>query len=444
MKKPLSKLSKSERERYDFAFLSGDEAEFQAAHLGMAAMMGLQKVSFTAGIKRLQLLHVLRSAAKRCPNAAYNLGNYLTDGIRRKTPKRRSLALKLYQRSAEMCVLRLDDAYGDFNPKDDFVNQVKNLLSRSLTNIGAYLANTGRSDEAEDYFRRSIASYPLNDNSFICLGNIGLNQFGQNDVGLLEAIEAWEEGNRLGQELSGFGDDVHPGRLKAKMLRVRIIEVFRRLEEFVGPEIALDWLENKVTTSQWREMGRHGPVPWVVYEPQQVRSVGAETNKWSSEAIEVANVFLRILNGIEFDYLEQAVTFAGSLAIGLARVTSPSFLGSPELVWDAVEDCKEVEICTAFLADGDWEDRAPPQTLYLQSREMEDSIMEAVHTVLKIVVKLNPQANAKDLLMGFFLHLDTSFRHGVASMIETSMEKRPQGLIYIPAMVVGSPELSDD
>lgn len=142
--------------------------------------------------------------------------------------------------------------------------------------------------------------------------------------------------------------------------------------------------------------------------------------------------------------LEEAVTFSGAMAIGLARVTSPNAMGSSEFVWDAVDRCKGVEIYRAFLATDDWEHRAPPETLYLQSRESEDRIMEMVYVALGAATALNPKAGAKDLLMGFFLHLDTSFRHGVASMISDIMDRRPQGLVYIPAMVVGSPGLGDD
>lgn len=247
--------------RYKGAFFSGDAAEYESAQLGMVAMMGLQEVGPTPSPERLGLLHMLRWSAKRCPSAAYNLGNYLEGSIKRNTPKRNALALKLFERAVEMCVLRLDNAYGEFDPQDVDTNQVKDILSRSLTNIGAYLANTGHSDIAENYFRRSIEAYPLNDNSFICLGNIGLNQYGMNGVDLLEAVEAWEEGDRLGQQVIGFGDDVDPFRLALKMSRKRLVEVFRTLENWLTPRSR--WIGWKVRCLQLsggkiRGMACHG------------------------------------------------------------------------------------------------------------------------------------------------------------------------------------------
>lgn len=422
--------------RYKGAFFSGDSAEYESAQLGMVAMMGLQEVGLTPSPERLGLLHMLRWSAKRCPSAAYNLGSYLEGSIKRSTPKRNALALKLFERAVEMCVLRLHNAYGEFDPEDADTNQVKDILSRSLTNIGVYLANTGHTDAAENYFRRSIAAYPLNDNSFICLGNIGLNYYGENGVDLLEAIAAWEEGDRLGQQVIGFGDDVDPTRLSAKMSRKRLVEVFRTLENLADTDIALEWLERRVTLPSWRTNKRR-PLSWVVFEPEDVLGITPEKDNWSENAISVANIFSQLLGDIDFFQLEEVVTFSGAMVVALARVKSRDWTGSSKLVWDAIDKCEGIELYNSFLAFDDWEHRAPPETLYLQTRQAEDRIMELVHAALDVVVTTNPEAGSQDLLMGFLVHLDVSFRHGVATMISDIMEKRHQGLIYIPAMEVG-------
>ena len=307
---------------------------------------------------------------------------------------------------------------------------LRDIVSRALTNIGAALANSGAPDRAVEYFTKALKLFPDNANAHVCLGNMGVYHHERTGVDPLAAIAAWERAAALGE--SCYESD------QGCPCRVNVTQVARQIEREYGADAARDWVCRRYPEAAARKSGRDfGPVARTAGDVARL----APGARWSRRAVAAADALAPFLDAHKDQALEVKVTLAGSLVGSLCRLSLGSQPGDPAVLDRALEQANAAEPLEPFLGDEAWADLSPPEILYLTEPAARTAITAAVEAEVEHLTGTVPGLRPQEAALGALFHLDRGFRRGVVAMVRRGVAEARVPLVYVPAVVIGSPVL---
>lgn len=406
-----------------------DPREALAAIEGHMAME--HAVEVQPSPERLRAMHRLRVASRLDPHASYNLGNLFSEAEDLPRPGRRrrrtSTRIALFERTIVLGLERLRDPRVPFGQAPRAERDVRDIVSRALTNIGAHLSNSGHPDRATEHFRRATYLFPGNANAQVCLGNMGVWFSDRTGVAPLDGIAAWEAAAATGEDFCHESANGCPCRNK---LTARA----RQIERDYGPEHAARWVRANLSDPDRRKPADgFGPV---ARSASDAARLGAE---WSPAATKATEVIGRALEPFRHEPLEIRVTLASSALGSLCRLATPQGVGNPGLMTTAIRMMGGVEPLEPFLGDREWRYLGPPDTDYLLDGGVLKRLEPAIRAIVLGVLDVGGVAVA-DALQALLFHVDTGFRNGIASMAAPMVGRGDVGvLIFIPATMIGRP-----
>lgn len=410
----------------------GETAEEHLATLsGQMAMWDLERRTSTPR-ERFRAFHALRVAARDCPNAAYNLGNYFSQGAD-DAPKRRHrsrYAMELFASAAEMGLNRIRDEGEPFEGAPQEEVFVRDIISRALTNIGGLVANAGRPDKAVSYFTRSIRIFPANANSHVCFGKMAILFNPATGLDAFDGLMAWKKAGQL-------GDYCHESEAGCPC-RANVVAVSERIAKNYGKDVLREWLTERYVNSCQRR--RDTLVVDVLLDPGDAGKVGRSL---PLGAVAVGRRLLEtgFADTVRSLPVEMRVTILASLLANLVGIRALTGDEKKRVLVDAVAACAHFEPLRPILAEEDWCDIGPPETDYLHTRETSNAVGEMAYGVVTDLVETIPALRPIDAAIGLMFHLDASFRRGVSSMVDYWTPKLGNGRpCYIPATFVGNPQ----
>lgn len=124
--------------------------------------------------------HALRRAARFDPIAAYDLGDRMarSAGAGPRRPRRHLTGLRLFERAAAAGMGRLLDASAPFERAPAWERELRDVVSRALTRIGAAMADAGQPEGAVTHFERAIRVFPGNADARAYLGDVDSREDG--------------------------------------------------------------------------------------------------------------------------------------------------------------------------------------------------------------------------------------------------------------------------
>jgi tetratricopeptide (TPR) repeat protein len=410
-------------------YIPDDPAEALPAIEGHLAMM--HAVEDRPSLQRLRAMHSLRVAARSDPHAAYNLANLFFEirdvPIAKHRRKRTAVFVSLFEHAISLGIERLRDAREPFDRAPRAERDIRDIVSRALTNIGAHLSNSGHPDRAVEYFRRATHLFPRNANAQVCLGNMGVWFSDRTGVAPIDGIAAWEAA-------AGTGEDFCHESGNGCPCRNRFTALARQIERDYGLEHAERWVRaNLSNPDRQKPADRFGPV---AKSPQDAQRLGAS---WSPAATKMADIVERVFEPFRSDPVEIRVTLASSTLGSPCRLATSGGVGDPELMKMAIHLTNGIEPLDPFLGDREWRYIGPPETDYLLEPKVLARLEPAIRAVVSGVLDIDGLEMA-DALLGLLFHIDTGFRNGIASMAAPMVMRRNPGiLIFVPATMVGSP-----
>lgn len=416
-------------EEFDLS-LSRTSEEMIASLDGMIAMMTLQ-VGDQPGKPARGAFHALRCAARLDPISAYNLGNHFSQSIDRaglRRPRRRLSALAAFERAAAEGLSRLLDASGPFSRAPSREHELRDTISRALTNIGADIANAGRPERAVMYFQQAIQVFPVNANAHVCLGNMGVHHGAETGIDSLAGIASWAEAAR-------HGDYCHESN-KGCPCRANVIRVVRQVERDYGAAEAREWI-----VGHYRSPGRKSGSDFAFAAAKASDAARLTGRPWPPRAVAVSDALASPLGRLMRESLEIKVTIAGSLIGSLCRLPSRPRRQHADILADAVALAHDMEPLRPFIGDSEWLDLGPPETLYLIEPAMRARLTDLVAGIVATLSAAIPRLDAGNAVLGALFHLDRGFRQGVTSMAGRALDGAPPDarLVFVPATVIGSP-----
>lgn len=412
----------------DRIFLASTVEEKMATLNGALAMIDLME-HLRPGPRRFKALHRLRVAARNCPNAAYNLGNYFSVETEKRRRHRQELAMEMFAFSAEMGLSRLRNPEEPFSKAPETEGALRDIISRALTNIGGKVSNAGRPQDGVAYFRQSILIYPENSNSHVCLGNMGIAHGDVTGVKPLEGIKEWKEASRL-------GDYCHESA-NGCACRANVVAVVERLAGNYGDEVASEWVATRYRKSCVRRSDKD--VVDVIASGADASMIGVKLPKRAGNA---SRILLEsgMVQKLRKEPLEVRVTVMASAIGSFVNMAGRTPQANRELLAEAKQACRKFEPLVAILAEEDWRYVGPPETDYLSKPETQDRLSELVYGLLVPMAEATSLGNPLDGLIAMMSHLDITFRVGVGNMVDYWLDEVVPGVpIYIPATFVGTP-----
>lgn len=414
----------------ELLYMASDAQERTASLHGQAAMVVYEELRGLPGDKRFRALHILRHAAKRCPNAAYNLASVMGEWespVRRR--RRGARAISLFGMAAEMGLRRMRNTSETVDEAPIGEYSLRDVVSRALTNIGASVANAGKPADALGYFRKAITVFGDNANAHVCYGNMGVHHWKATGVPPLAGIQEWEKAAEL-------GDDCHESA-RGCPCRANVIRIFRKLEAAYGIDEAVSWLTTRYPGLSMRKRSDEIATPIL-----RAAEIGAQTGTgWSGRSVQAANVIggSEILSVMKDSPLEAKVTLAGCVLATLSRLDGA--YAACGRIAEAVMSLEHIESLHPFLGDDEWEHVEPPRSLYLLSDDVKDRFRTMAKHLKRQVQDKMPGLTAEEAVKGFLFHVDPAFRNGVFKMIERTLRTTPDNRdVYVPAMEVGAPQ----
>jgi hypothetical protein len=370
--------------------------------------------------------HKLRAAARHDPIAAYNLGNYLLESAEMATGRRRraGLALRMFEEAAVMGMERLRNPSEPSSKAPKAELELRDIISRALTNIGGHVSNTGFPERAVDHFKRSIAIFHDNANAHVCLGNMGVFHSDRTGIDPLDGIASWHKAARI-------GDFCHESDIGCPC-RENTVRIARQVERDYGKEEAREWVSKRYAIGAGRKSAKD-------FAPIAAKATDVGRLTGSPHALLVAEVFGEIFSDKGALPLEMKVTLAACFAGALARLDTPYEQGDPSILDRAVEAAYPTEPLHPFIGDDEWQDLGPPETLYLTTQETSTALMEIVTGVIGGIRGGIQGLSPDNAVLGVLFHLDRDFRRGVTSMVRDMVLKSRLPYGYVPGTVIGSP-----
>lgn len=389
---------------------------------GQIAMMALSRQPKD----RLRHLMALRRAARIDPTSAYNLGNLLVeaadDGKFR--PRRRATAISCYASATSLGLARLKDPAAPFAKAPPIEEELRNLISCALTNIGSGVSNAGDPAKAIDYFERAIKVYDRNWNANVCAGNMSVWHHEETGLDPLQGIKHWEQASKLEMNANEPPEGAD--------YRSRLVAVARQIEKQYGAEQARRWIKRRSSIAQ--RPNHAFECDFVLKDPADISRTGRRIQPAAVAAgYQLAQGFL----GLRDMRLEMKVTIAGSLLASLCRIDTPTGAGRPGILDDAIEALQAIEPLDPFLGDDEWQDLGPAETAYLTEADMRDALCSCIDDILVLLRINHPDLSSRDAAIGLLFNLDTEFRHGVCSMARGAIESSRSPFCFIPATFVG-------
>lgn len=418
--------SQPKLEDYSNMFLPRTDEERLATMMGQAAMSAC--ACLPPGRKRLQAFHMLRVAARRCPGAAYNLGNYLSS---RKPgrPRRYELSTDVLITASNMAKERIADLKATNNKWPDSEFYLRDVGSRALTDLGARISNIGSPGEAVVYFREAIQMFAGNANAWICLGNMGFFFSKNTGVDVLEGTEAW----KMAYSMGVYGSDIDG----LESDRRNAVEIIDKLVSGYGRPALDQWVERRLSMLlDKRQKGLIELKPLVMHP----EDLGRVTGKPFSSAATFAAASLGTILADEVATklaLEEKVTIAASLLLSFLNRTAKSDAEKRLAVSSAMSLCDSFEPLRPFIGDEEWVSVGPPKTEYLLSPAAKAHYRRIVSLLIDSVLQQQPKTRAVDAAAAVLFHLDAGFRRGVTSMIAPKVGRMNDPVEYLPALYVG-------
>ncbi|NTF18099.1 hypothetical protein G6L37_06750 [Agrobacterium rubi] len=411
---------------YSEMFCPRSEEERFASMMGQTAMS--MSAYLPAGKERLNAMHMLRVAARKCPGAAYNLGNYLSvwkDG----RPRRYDLATDTLITTVEMAKARIADTQNADDSWPDSEYFVRDVGSRALTDLGARISNIGNPKEAVVFFRDAIRMFRGNSNAWVCLGNMGIYFSHETGVDTVEGIEAWKMAYSMGDPESDV-DGLESDRRNA----VAVMEDAIRL---YGREVLDQWVEDRLLPLLKKQQKGLIQLRPLAMHPSHLGKVTGKP--WTNDATMAGAVIGGIVrDGFPVDMnVEEKVTIAASLLLSILNRRAKSDAEKKLALTSAMSLCEDFEPLWPLLGDEEWETVGLPETEYLTSLDAKDIYSRIVSNMIESVLDHQPDIRAVDAAAGVLFNLDSGFRRGVTSMISPQIGKMIGPLEYLPAIYVG-------
>jgi hypothetical protein len=407
-------------------FLGETNEEKLATLSGIVAMIKLSQDE-SDGRERLRCFHQLRAAARHCPNAAYNLGNYFADETEKPRRKRSRLKMELYAQAAEMGLARLRNPEEPFAKAPKREGPLRDIVSRALTNIGGTVSNAGKPTDAVKYFRQAIDIHPGNPNSHVCLGNMGIWYGDTTGVSPIEGIREWKTAGKIGDYCAESANGCP--------CRANVVAVTERIVKNYGEAAANEWLATRYRKSCARRSNRD--VVDALASAADADLIGVDIPPraaTASKAIYDSGIVARLRE----EPLEVRVTVMAS-AVGTFLNKSRRPAGEKvATLHRAREACDRFEPLKAILAEEDWKWVGPPETDYLGRNDVRRALSKMVDALVLPVARTTSSADPLEGTIAMLSHLDRSFRGGVGAMVEYWLPLVQPGIpIYIPATFVG-------
>jgi tetratricopeptide (TPR) repeat protein len=378
--------------------------------------------------ERLAAFHRLRGAARLCPNAAYNLGNYLSEDVsgnrRRHRPR---YAMELFASAAEMGLSRLRNADEPYSKAPRREGPLRDIISRALTNIGGKVSNAGKPLDAVKYFQQSISIYPDNPNSHVCLGNMGVYHGSSTGITPLEGIKSWKKAGEI-------GDYCHESSSGCPC-RANVVAVSERLVRNLGEDLATQWIVERYRKSCHRRSDRD--VVDVVTSAADTAALGIVVPPSAASASRLISDS-GIVARLRKEPLEVRVTILASALGTFINMAGRPPAQSLALLAKAKTICQPFEPLRPILAEEDWRFVGPPDTDYLNDKKTQERLAKIIYELIVPVAEMSKLEDGMDGAIAILSHLDNSFRRGVSAMVEYYIPiVRPGTPIYIPATYVG-------
>ena len=380
-----------------------------------------------AGPGRSHAFHALRRAAKIDPIAAYNLGLTFSESaetLKRPWAKRDIVSLKLFERAIEIGCGRLS------NPSQSSKNApskemiLRDIISRALTNVGGFLANSGYQDRAVEYFRRSLVIFEKNPVTHVSLGNMGVYHSGRSGIDPLKGVAEWSEAAK-------YGDYCHESN-DGCPCRNNIVRIVNQIGRDYGSEHARKWIE-----LQYRVACKEKKATYFKPVACGAADIARLTKTpWPRDAVFAADFFGEKFKKFKNSPLPTRVTLVASLIASLkSDVTSQSTSNAKSFYNLLVERVSTTEPLFPFLGDHEWKYCHPPETDYLLDIDVALTIRSDVSILINNLVSTVGQLTVTDAILGVLFHLDDRFRRGVTFMAAHATPPT----FYLPAIVIGSP-----
>lgn len=384
-------------------------------------------------IERFRSLHSLRVAAKLDPSAAYSLGKFLAERYHltgRKLTLQASLAM--YEMAVANGLDRLRNPTEPFKKAPAKERGLRDMISRSLTNIGAEIANSGYPDRATSYFQQSIQIFPANANSHVCLGRMGIFHSSITGIDPLEGVRSWERATKL-RDYCHESDDGCP-------CRVSFVTTFNQVESDYGADHARAWVDRAAKAmGRNKRMAQFGPVARSALDLKRLSQVQLPRDLSSTKnllAIDTVGGFFAELATVP---VEVKVTLAATLLMSFVVIKSPNWVMNTSPVLQAKEALGNLHPLEPFLGDDEWKDIGPPETLYLVSPTVEGELVSMVELFHDSEFDVILNSSLRSLAFAVLFHLDPGFRGGVTSMVEQTVSHGETESYYIPGVVIGNP-----
>lgn len=420
---------KLDRNYKNWSFMARNLAEEAAAFMGYTASEALLSPTPAVGIHRLKALHLLRIAAKICPAAAYTLGNFFAEA-RERRPKRAALSLTLFERAFKKGLERLPDPGQPFDGSRVEEQNLRDIISRSITNIGVDFANAKRDPvTALSYFRLGVRIFPDNANAHLCAGRMIIFFNEKTAADPLDGLEAWLMAAKL--EKSCLDGTYGCGCL------ANMAGVVAGVRDRYGDEAARSYLLKRVP-KRIQEADGFAFKP-VVASPADLPVAGlAGISKAAAEASEHLKIISAALGTSK--PLEMRVTLAATILAALSVIDGRKS-GDDAMIDKALQRCKPFEPLTPYLGDHQWEYVTRPNTNYLADEKTVMSIVETSSLAVDFLKAKMPKIKPEDAMVGFLFHVDPLFRKGITGMAKSFFEyARHRGpmLVYVPAYTIGN------
>jgi tetratricopeptide (TPR) repeat protein len=418
-------FEESDRELRRLYFMAESTEEILASIDGQIAMMTLFKSEAPPEV-RFAAWHKLRTAAKTCPNAAYNLGLFFNDSERYRD-RRRKKALRLYEHAYKVGLARMKDAGKSFEEANRDEEMLRDIVSRAITNIGVDFSQRGDVVSALQYFRLGAKLYPANANAQVCLGRMAIFANKETKADPLEGLRAWKTATETQPSCLNNSSD-------CDCLK-NLVRVADGVRTRYGEDQARDYLLTRVRSRHADGAGT--AFRTVASEARELKELGCKPLSPKAAAASESLATMEAAMGRSHP-LETRVTIAATL-LGHLAVIDGREVGDRAMIDRSRELCSGFEPLRPFLGDHEWADVSPPRSSHLMKPEVATDICRRVGLAVDCLRADVPGIGPEDAMTGFLFHLDPHFRFGVANMAQVTFSEGYWSAssgreLYIPAM----------
>lgn len=412
------------------SFMARSEREVHYAATGQLLAMSIMEGGLSPQ-QSLRAHHGLRVAARFCPAAAYVLAGLFSEKLGAARPRRKKLYLSLLKTTLCLGLERLGDSSLPYERSPPEEEELRDVISRAVTNIGVDFTQKRDYVSALPHFRLAVRLYPKNANAQLCLGRMCVFHHEATEADPLEGHAAWKVASQT--QPSCLNNESSCGCLSD--LVAAVDGVMSRY----GDDEARRYLVTRVGPRHDQSAGKAFKL--VVASPDELEDVGVKTlGRNASEAAKVLSTLAAAMGSSV--RLETRVTIAASL-LGRLALVGGRRTADIQLFRSTIERCAGFEPLRPLLGDHEWRDVSPPETLHLQETETIRDITSRVELMAECLEQSVPGISPEDAMAGLLFHLDPNFRNAICymakSLFENFWDADRLTSTYNPAMHIQGP-----